>query len=156
MRVVKNLGYRLKFKDENKNSSNLHIETYFNKIDNNYIVEFWDVTKNYHSFKLFEHEIEDLKSLLKTLDKDTERYKKIKDIISFNEKYNNKRKLVPIDEFDNIFYITDYTQQVVWQTLEGYLKYNNEQSITCDSMSIEECFNRIRKGTTGYLHLKYK
>jgi hypothetical protein len=72
-------NYILKFKNK-ETPGNLHISTCKNIIDNKYVIEFWDINKDYHS----------LMPLIE--------FKK-----GFWNKYNNKRVLISKEEYYNTF-----------------------------------------------------
>jgi hypothetical protein len=93
----------LKFRDSEKNKPFLHISTLFTEIENSYVVEIWDVNKDYYSSKPLEITIKKMEELLKN---NPNHYKadKWKEIISLR-KYGNKRILVEKEKFNETFLI---------------------------------------------------
>lgn len=84
------------------------------------LVEFWDVTSNYYAFKLTEDVLNSMKYELNELDKGSDEWKAMKDSISFQEKYKNKRKYVHINEIENMFKVVSHTKKCTYQDINEY------------------------------------
>lgn len=116
--------HNLTFKEPKDNIGNLNISTVKAITDGCYVVEIWDVTKPYDSRKMLDRDIKELEELLKTVT-DSDRKDEIKKIISSQRKSNNKRILVPIEEFDDMFNVTEY----VVQKPMTYIKEENKEKV---------------------------
>lgn len=89
-------NYILRFKDNRTLNGSLLITSALAEFEDSYIVEIWDVNKDYHSLKPLDIHLKAAQEELKTC-KDESRIEKLKSILSFN-KYGNKRILVPKNE----------------------------------------------------------
>lgn len=96
-------NYILKFKDNRRLNASILITTVLAEVEDSYVVEIWDVHKDYHSSKPLDRDIKAAQEELKTC-KDEWRIEKLKSIISFN-RYGNKRLLIPKSEIWNQFEI---------------------------------------------------
>jgi len=97
------INYILKFKDR-ETPSNLCITTVKAVVDDCYVVEIWDVFREYHSLKPLEDNIRSAEAELKTCT-DERRIEYLKSMISWR-KYSNKRNLVPKEDFYKDFEVT--------------------------------------------------
>ncbi len=124
-------NFTLRFKNKSaQDQNNLCITSFCKNFDGHFVVDIWDVTRDYHSLKPYEDELKVLDENIKSTD-DKDIKDRLKSTLSFWRKYGNKLIKVDVNEFDETFEITKctYPNRLPW--CESITPFDRGNSIKC-------------------------